>query len=125
MKEMRQLKKELGYERSEKLSEMFKPVVPKDDAPKKPGAKEGHECVTRPMPEKTDEKKKLFLRTCPQGHRLAKIKETRSRTIEDIELIRRLKINLHLGQNKWMSLIKQASIDATLPGKQSFIKASS
>jgi transposase len=92
MKELRHIKKELGYEKSEKLSEMFKPAVPKDEAPQKPGAKEGHEGVTRPMPEKTDEKKKLFLRTCPQGHRLAKIKETRSRTVEDIELVRRLKI---------------------------------
>jgi len=66
MKELREVKRDLGYEKSEKLSEMFKPNV--QEEPRKPGAKEGHEGVTRPAPEKTDEKKKLFLRTCPEGH---------------------------------------------------------
>jgi len=54
MKEMRELKRELGYEKSEKLSEMFKPNVQEET--RKPGAKEGPEGVTRLAPEKTDEK---------------------------------------------------------------------
>lgn len=91
MKEIRELKRELGYEKSEKLSEMFKPAVQKEE-PKKPGAKEGHEGVTRPMPEKVDEKKKLFLRTCPGGHRIKKIAETRKRTVEDILILRKTKV---------------------------------
>lgn len=91
MKEIRQLKRDLGYEKSEKLSEMFKPTMQKE-VPKEPGAKEGHEGVTRPMPEKVDEKKKLFLRTCPRGHKIKKIAETRKRTIEDILILRKTKV---------------------------------
>lgn len=90
MKEIRELKRDLGYEKSEKLSEMFKPNVIQE--PKKSGAKEGHEGATRPMPEKIDEKKKLFLRKCPKGHRIKKIRETRKRTVEDIEIVRKFKV---------------------------------
>ncbi|MBI5332443.1 MAG: hypothetical protein HZB65_02635 [Candidatus Aenigmarchaeota archaeon] len=81
MKELREVKRDFVYEKSEKLLEMFKPNIKEE--PKKSGAKEGHEGITRPAPEKTDEKKKLFLRMCPKGHRIKKIKETRKRTIED------------------------------------------
>lgn len=90
MKELREVKRDLGYEKSEKLSEMFRPSIKEE--PKKPGAKEGHKGVTRPAPEKTDEKKKLFLRTCPKGHRIKKIRETRKRMVEDIEIVRKIKV---------------------------------
>lgn len=107
MKELRQLKKELGYEQSEKLSEMFRPSVPKDESPKKPGAKEGHEGTTRPTPERIDEKKEVGMRRCPKGHRVRKITEKRKRTVEDIVMVRKTKITEYELQGYYCATCKK------------------
>ena len=107
MKDVRRLERELGYEKSEKLSKMFKPSAHKDEPGAKPGAKEGHEGVTRPMPEKVDEKKEVTMMRCPKGHRIKKIHEKRKRTVEDIEFIRRMNITEYELQGYWCRKCKK------------------
>lgn len=91
MKEIRRLHKELELDHAHKLPDFIKPNTEKKE-PAKAGAKEGHEGVTRPMPEKIDEKKSILMKKCPKGHKLKKINETRKRTVEDIELVRKTKV---------------------------------
>lgn len=106
MKDVRELKKELSYEHNEKLSEMFKPSVQKEE-PKKPGAKEGHEGITRNKPDKVDEEKNLKLLRCPKSknsrkkHKLVKITEVRERIVEDIEIVRKVRVTKYLLQGYW------------------------
>mgnify|MGYP001575369900 CR=1 FL=1 len=112
MKEMRELKRNLGYEKIEKLSQMYKPVVKKEE-PKKPGAKQGHEGVTRPKPEKVDEEKKLVLKKCPKSkwsrekHKLVRISEVRERIIEDIKIQQSVKTTKYILQGYWCGICKK------------------
>jgi len=81
---------EMNNNRRKELPYFVKPNIERKD-PKKPGAKEGHEGTTRPMPDHVDEKKQVTLRRCRKGHKLKKIKETRKRTVEDIVIVRKTK----------------------------------
>lgn len=106
MKEIRQMKRELGYERTEKLSQMFKPVAQKQE-PKTPGAKEGHEGSTRPKPKNIDQRKFVSLKRCPKGHKIKKIKESRERVVEDIEFAGKVKVTKYVLQGYWCRVCKR------------------
>lgn len=103
-KTIRDLEKRLNILEHDRIVPRFvKPVVQKEE-PKKPGAKEGHEGVTRETPEKIDEEKKLRLVKCPRSskkHKLVKIKEVRERIVEDIEIVRKTKVTKYIMQGYW------------------------
>lgn len=89
-KENAELKKKMA-QLEELLKAKLKPESPPFVKPnlhhqdKTPGQKEGHEGVTRPMPEKFDEEKTLSLEKCPDcGSKVSSPVETREHVVEDI-----------------------------------------
>ncbi len=107
VKEIEKLKRQVEkLSGSKELPHFIKPNV--DNAePKKLGAKEGHEGVTRPTPEKVDEKKEVGMKRCPRGHRIAKIKEKKKRIVEDIEIVRRTRVTEYELQGYWCKKCKK------------------
>lgn len=89
-KENAELRKKVA-QLEELLKAKLKPEPPPFAKPnihhesKTPGQKEGHEGVTRPMPEKFDEEKTLSLEKCPDcGSKVSPPVETREHVVEDI-----------------------------------------
>ena len=114
VKQIREFKKEIEILKrqmeklsgSQELPHFVKPNVVNTE-PKKLGAMEGHEGVTRSMPEKIDEKKEVSMKRCPRGHRFVKIKEKKKRTVEDIEIVRKTKVTEYELQGYWCKKCKK------------------